>query len=64
MFRGIGYVFTVLAIGTVAIAWSHEQQPQNGLRAETLAPDSYHLKAGTLPVQTVNDLTFVFTNED
>ena len=64
MFRTIGYVFTVIAIGAVAIAWSHGPQTQNGPRAETLAPDSYHLKAGTLPVQKVNDLTFVFTNED
>ena len=64
MFRAVGYVFMVLAIGTVAIAWSDGPQTQTGPRSETLTPDSYHLKAGPLSVQTVSDMTFVFTNED
>ena len=64
MFRAVGYVFMVLAVGTLAIAWSHGPQTQTGPRAETLTPDSYHLNAGSLPVQKVNDMTFVFTNED
>ena len=64
MFRAVGYVFMVLAIGTIAIAWSDGPQRQTGPRSETLTPDSYHLKAGPLPVQTVSDMTFVFTNED
>ena len=53
MFRAVGYVFMVLAIGTVAIAWSDGPQTETGPRSETLTPDSYHLKAGPLPVQTV-----------
>ena len=64
MFRAIGYVFMVLAIGTIAIAWSDGPQKQTGPRSETLTPDRYHLKAGSLPVQTVSDMTFVFANED
>ena len=60
MFRAVGYVFMVLAIGTVAIAWSHGPQTQTGPRVETLAPDSYHLKAGSLPAQAVIDMTFVY----
>ena len=64
MFRAVGYVFMVLAIGTLAIAWSHGPQTETGPRAESLTPDSYHLNAGSLPVQKVSDMTCVFTNED
>ena len=59
MFRTVGYVFLVLLIGTFAIAWSQKTTK----RAETLAPDSYHLSAQPLPVQEVNDMTFIYTNE-
>ena len=62
MFRTIGYVFLVLLIGTFAIAWSqHESKTIN--RAETLAPDTMHLSAGVLPVQKVNDMTFIYAGE-
>ena len=61
MFRTIGYVFLVLLIGTFAIAWSHQQQESR--RAETLTPDTMHQRAGSLPVQEVNDMTFIYTNE-
>src|SRR5437868_8925390 len=60
MFRTIGYVFLVLLIGTFAIAWSHQK---NAHRAETLSPDTMHLSAGTLPVQQVDDMTLIYTNE-
>ena len=60
MFRTVGYVFLVLLIGTFAIAWSQGPRVQPATHAETLTPDSYHLKAGTLPAQAVNDMTFVY----
>ena len=62
MFRTIGYVFLVLLIGTFAIAWS-QQGSQTVNRAETLAPEILHQSAGSLPVQEVNDMTFIYTNE-
>ena len=61
MFRAIGYVFLVLLIGTFAIAWTNDTQPVN--RAETLAPDTMHPSAGVLPVQKVNDMTFIYAGE-
>ena len=63
MFRTIGYVFLVLLIGTFAIAWSHQGPEKAANRAETLAPDTMHLSAKPLPVQEVNDMTFIYTNE-
>ncbi len=63
MFRTVGYVFVVLLIGTFAIAWSNHGQQKTENRAETLAPDSFHLSAKYLPVQEVNDMTFIYTNE-
>jgi hypothetical protein len=61
MFRTLGYVSLVLLIGTFAIAWSHHQQ--TGGRAETLTPDTMHQRAGSLPVQQVHDMTFIYTHE-
>ena len=62
MYRTIGYIFLVLLIGTFAIAWSgHENTAK---RAETLVPDTMHLTAQPIPVQDVNDMTFIYTNEN
>ena len=63
MLRTVGYVFVVLLIGTFAIAWSQQDPRKDGNRAETLAPDTFHLSAQALPTQEVNDMTFVYTNE-
>ena len=63
MFRAIGYVFLVLLIGTFAIAWTNHGQQKIANRVETLAPDNFHLSAKSLPVQDVNDMTFIYTNE-
>ena len=63
MYRTIGYVFLVLLIGTFAIAWSHQGPQKAANRAETLAPETLHQSAGSLPVQEVNDMTFIYTNE-
>ena len=62
MFRTIGYVFLVLLVGTFAIAWS-QQGSKTINRAETLTPDTMHLSAKPLPVQEVDDMTFIYTNE-
>jgi hypothetical protein len=61
MLKTAGYVFLVLLIGTFAIAWSHDQGTTK--RAETLTPDTMHLTAQPIPVQEVNDMTFIYTNE-
>ena len=61
MFRTVGYVFLVLLVGTFAIAWSHHDSTVK--RAETLSPDTMHLTAHPIPVQEVNDMTFIYTNE-
>jgi hypothetical protein len=63
MFRTIGYVFLVLLIGTFAIAWSHQRLQKTASPAETLTPDTMHQGAGTLPVQEVDDMTLIYTNE-
>ena len=62
MFRAIGYVFLVLLVGTLAIAWS-QQGLERASPAETLTPDTMHLSAKPLPVQEVNDMTLIYTNE-
>ena len=62
MFRTAGYVFLVLLVGTFAIAWS-QQGSKTINRAETLTPDTMHLSAKPLPVQEVDDMTFIYTNE-
>ena len=63
MFRTIGYVFLVLLIGTFAIAWSLQGSQKTAHPAETLTPDTMHLSAKPLPVQEVNDMTLIYTNE-
>jgi hypothetical protein len=63
MYRTIGYVFVVLLIGTVAIAWSHHGSQKTADQAETLAPNTLHLSAQPLPVQEANDIPLIYTNE-
>jgi hypothetical protein len=63
MFRTVGYVFVVLAIGTLAIAWSRTPQPKLG-SATTIAPHELQLASHELPAQKLTDLTFVFASED
>jgi hypothetical protein len=63
MLKTMGYLFLVILIGTFAIAWSQRSRQATITQAETLSPDTYHLNAKPLPVQDVNDMSFVFTNE-
>jgi hypothetical protein len=66
MFKTAGTIFAVVAIGTVAIAWSHthKQAPQPAPLAETIAPEKIVLSGGPLPEQHFSDLSFVFTDND
>ena len=64
MLKTAGYVFTVCAIGTLAIAWSHTQRPQQQAApfAETISPESLTVGHGPLPESKFNDMSFVFTD--
>ena len=65
MLKTAGSIFAVIAIGTVAIAWSQNHKPaaQPDLRAETIAPEKL-LPGGPLPEQQFTDLSFVYTDND
>jgi hypothetical protein len=61
MLRTIGYVFLVVTIGSVAIAWKgHETRT----RALTLAPLEMQANTASLPTHEFTDRTFVFASED
>jgi hypothetical protein len=62
MFRTAGYVFLVLAIGSLAIAWSGRSVSHTPRQAGNFVPESQY-SGPTLPAQEVNDMTFVYTNE-
>ena len=59
MLKTIGFAFAVCAIGTLAIAWSHKQAPQQPIPVvETIAPET--LPHGPLSELKFTDMTFVF----
>jgi hypothetical protein len=61
MLKTAGYAFAVCAIGTLAIAWSHSQRPQQVMTlAETISPESLTVGHGPLPETKFHDMTFVF----
>ena len=61
MLRTAGYAFAVCAIGTLAIAWSHTQKPQQAIPVvETISPESLTVGHGPLSETKFNDMTFVF----
>ena len=61
MLKTLGFAFAVCAIGTLAIAWSHKQSPQQPIQAvETINPDT--LPHGPLSELKFNDMSFVFTD--
>jgi len=61
MLKKAGYVFAVCALGTLAIAWSHTQSPQQSiLVVETISPESLTVGHGPLPETKFSDMTFVF----
>ena len=65
MFKTAGTIFAVIAIGTVAIAWTqtHSSAPQPGPHAETITPEKI-LTGGPLPEQQFTDLSFIYTDND
>lgn len=63
MLKTAGTIFAVLAIGTVAIAWSHREAPQPVQRAETVTPEKL-LPGGPLPEQQFPDLSFVYAEDN
>jgi hypothetical protein len=68
MTKLIGLIFLVLLIGTSVVAWSRSTGPEKraGHPAQSAAfsPDGMHLTIKSLPVQKVNDMSFVFTESD
>ncbi len=68
MTKLIGLTFLALLIGTSVVAWSRSTGPETraGQPAQSAAfsPDSMHLTIKALPVQKVNDMSFVFTDND
>ena len=65
MLKTAGSIFAVIAIGTVAIAWSqaHKPAPQPGPQAETIAPEKLKV-GGPLTEQQFTDLSFVFGDDN
>ena len=63
MYRTIGYVFVVLLIGTVAIAWSHQETQKTADRVEMPAPNTLHLGAQPPPMLEADDIPLIYTNE-
>lgn len=63
MLRTLGYACAILAVGTIAIAWTGKAGPG---RTETtwIGPEQFHATKASLPVQESVDLTFVFTDQD
>ncbi|MBX9840686.1 MAG: hypothetical protein K2Z80_02640 [Xanthobacteraceae bacterium] len=66
MLKTAGSIFAVVAVGTVAIAWTqtHKQTPQPAPLAETISPEKLMLSGGPLPEQQFKDLSFVFADDN
>jgi hypothetical protein len=66
MLKTAGFVFAVIAVGTVAIAWTQTRDPaaQPAPQAETIVPEHLMAGRGPLPDQQFKDMTFVHTDND
>jgi hypothetical protein len=62
MFKTVGYVFLVLAIGSLAIAWSGRTVTSTPGPTGSFVPEEQY-NGQALPVQLVNDMSFVFSHE-
>lgn len=62
MFRTIGTLIVVLAIGTVAMAWSHGPAGTGATASLTINPYEVQQKAKPLAAQEFNDQSFINTN--
>jgi hypothetical protein len=60
MIKTATYVFAVLAVGTVAIAWSQQKAgPKAVQQVETISPEKLTPGRGQLPELKFNDMSFV-----
>ena len=68
MAKLVGLTFLALLIGTSVVAWSRSTGPEtragHPAQSATFSPDRMHLTIKSLPVQKVNDMTFVFADND
>jgi hypothetical protein len=62
MLRTAGYVFLVLAIGGLAIAWSARTVPQGPSPMAAFVPEMQY-SGQPLSVQKVNDMSFIYHQE-
>ena len=66
MTKLIGLTFLALLIGTSVVAWSRSGPDMRAGHPQSapFSPDRMHLTIKSLPVQKVNDMTFVFADND
>ena len=65
MLKTAGSAIIVVAIGTVAIAWSQKHGPQQLIpAAETISPEILTLGHGPLPETKAHDMSVVFTGDN
>ena len=68
MTKLIGLTFLALLIGTSVVAWSRSTGPETRAvlpsQSAGFSPDTMHLTIKSLPAQKINDMTFVFTEND
>ena len=64
MIKTAGYICAVLAVGTLAMAWSQTQRPQQQFVAhvETISPETITAGHGPLAESKFQDMSFVFTD--
>ena len=66
MLKTAGFVCAVVAVGTVAIAWTQTHKPATpGVpHAETIVPEQLLAGRGPLPDEHFKDLSFVFADDN
>ena len=63
--KTVATIFVLMAIGTVAIAWSHKQPPRQLVPAvETISPETLTLGHGPISEPKFRDMSFVFVGDD
>ena len=61
MWKKIGFAFLVIAVGTLAIAWSHRSGPTVDATSAGIDPAELQRNTGPLPDQQIDDRTFVYS---
>jgi hypothetical protein len=63
--KTVATISVLMAIGTVAIAWSHKQPPRQLVPAvETISPETLTLGHGPISETKFRDTSFVFSDDD